>query len=374
MRRQLQATWGRALRKRVPWVTSSCTTTASTTATSIRFSRLSLRDFSGLAGGNSSDFVATLANDYLFVTTCPQKGRQAVARCAIEAGTTVFECRPLAKVVKESGSALNNVAAGTKLCAHCFGPLVDAQSAPFCSESCLAAAWAEGEEILSRCDTGALVRLSRDEGRLFPLLVARILGRILCEFKTNGGDSPTAKNVANLCFANFAAQIRDELVPDYNVVRSTFVGSGIIRAGDFDQVFPPEWYFRTIGSLQLNAFELSVAAAEASQLADSTVLRATALLPGAASMFNHSCQPTLLVSTEQSSSTRFVAAEALNSGDELCISYIGVRGSSPTEGADKQPNGNDNERVYLDSPTQARQDFLLDKYGFTCTCPRCRAE
>jgi hypothetical protein len=366
----------------------------------------------GSSGDPSADFLAGLANEFVAVaTTAQKKGRAAISRCDIPAGTTVWECLPLAKVVKPPAPGLRMV----EVCAHCFRPLSatsgrqeQQQHDQYCCERCRAAAWSHGEEILSRCDLGPLEQLHRATGRRFPLLAARLVGRMLCEFKNSRGTSPTAANVAHLCFARFAPQIRDELRADHALIRAAFVGSCIVRPADFDHLFPPEWYFRAVGSLQLNAFELVVnlgttaataadgdddAAATATATATGTgagtthassaaasiarELRASALLPGVASFFNHSCDPSLLVATDHSAVTRFVTARPILRGEELCISYIGGGGGSggggsgdslPSPAAASPVQSSPASVVSLDSPCATRRAFLVDKYGFTCSC------
>jgi len=313
-----------------------------------------------------STFVETLGNNYFEVTTSVTKGRQVVALRDIAAGTSVLQSSPLAKVLKLSSHSTTDA---TRVCAHCFqlySP--DAGHGQYCSESCLESAWAQGEEILSRCDDSRLQQLYVSEGRKFPLLVARLISRILCELKNNQGQSPTATNVAHLCFANFAEQLENELRKDYDLVKSMYLDTGIIRSDDFETLFPAQWFFRAIGSLQLNAFELSVAAGD-----NDPEIKASALLPGAASMFNHSCDPSLGVSTDRSATTHFVTQVPVSAGDELCISYIGG-GSDAQEMLYQQTSSEASPVTTLNSSFEERRSFLLDKYGFECDCPRCKAQ
>jgi hypothetical protein len=219
---------------------------------------------------------------------------------------------------------------------------------------------------------------------------------------------------------------------------------GVLRASDFSAVFPPLWYSRAIGSMQINCFALSVGAAVGGT-------SAAALLPGAASMFNHSCAPSVGVLTDQAVVTRFVTFEDVSAGDELCISYVPdsissgpraslslsssflsppppppppspprtpqpsrpqLRGQSPSSSSSRQSttasptgvhrgasgsssssaggtssSGSSSGRssrsqdvvdvavsVSLQSPLAERQEFLLDKYGFSCSCRKCVAE
>ncbi len=71
-----------------------------------------------------------------------------------------------------------------------------------------------------------------------------------------------------------------------------------------------------------------------------------------ASLFNHSCEPSLDLSYPFMDSTAvFTAARDIEPGDELTVSYLDVG-----------------------LPYEARQQHLAWSYGFACACARCREE
>ena len=77
--------------------------------------------------------------------------------------------------------------------------------------------------------------------------------------------------------------------------------------------------------------------------------RVSALLPGLASAFNHSCEPNVLISCGDTSHVTFVTGEEeVPAEAELCISYVD-----------------------LEIGRAERRELLLHKYGFECDCARC---
>lgn len=310
-------------------------------------------------------YTKSLSNEFLEVKNVSGRGRAVIAKTNIFVGDTILTCRPLAKVRKKSISQaqLNE----PNFCRHCFSLIDDDRQSRYCSENCNTRSFVEGEEILSRCDDTALRQISTDDGRNFPLLTARIVARILSEFKHNEGISQTATHVAHLCFAKFADEIKYELQKDYTVIKDMFTTASIIKSDDFELIFPKEWYFRAIGSLQINAFELYSQTTFNDRVHSVT---SSALLPLPASLFNHSCLPVLEVSTTASTETSFKAIHNISRGDELTISYL--PSSSKNQIVENTAKDTNEITPTLQSSKIQRQEFLQDKYGFKCLCDKCR--
>ena len=69
---------------------------------------------------------------------------------------------------------------------------------------------------------------------------------------------------------------------------SAFAAAGVANEPTLELFLPLARYKRLLGAAQLNAFELSL----------SSGATVSALLPGIASCFNHSCEPNVLISCD----------------------------------------------------------------------------
>ena len=262
------------------------------------------------------------------------KGRGLVALDRIAHGSTVLECTPMAHVLKSHGSAPTT-------CAECLAPMHSSVNASLsrdrtCTSACEAAYEERGGTMLDRVDVSGLKLLQEEQGRNFPLLIASLLSSLLADLKA--GQVPESWGPLELCFAEMHAEALPQIEAEHRTLLQSFTDAGLATLPTLELLMPIARYRRLLGAAQLNAFELTL----------SHGAKVSALLPQPASLFNHSCEPNVLISCGDTSSVSFVAEGSLAAGDELCISYIDV-----------------------DVDRKERQELLLHKYGFECTCPRC---
>ncbi|GIL48648.1 hypothetical protein Vafri_5121 [Volvox africanus] len=124
-----------------------------------------------------------------------------------------------------------------------------------------------------------------------------------------------------------------------------------------------EWFVGVMSRLHLNVFQVHnpLAGADPSDLAAAAAALVSDTAGGAssgsavyllASLFNHSCEPTLELSFPGLDGTAaFTAARDIAPGEELCVSYLDIG-----------------------LPVHVRRQHLEWSYGFVCGCPRCREE
>lgn len=194
--------------------------------------------------------------------------------------------------------------------------------------------------MIDRVDLEALHNLHLEQDRKFPLLIAKLLASLLAEVKRTSS-VPTRWDPLELCFAEMHEESAPQIESEHAQLLSAFADAGLADARTLELFLPRERYRRLLGACSLNSFELT--------LAHGAII--SALLPGVASCFNHSCEPNLLVSCGETAEVSFVAGADIAPGDELCITYMDVS-----------------------APVVERRDFLLHKYAFNCECRRCRAE
>ena len=266
---------------------------------------------------------------FLEVRDVAGRGRGVVATARIEAGAVLHRASPMSHVVKQRPEG------GPSLCRHCCAPLPSAAT-PFCSRACEGAFDARGGAILSRVDLGALHALHAEQGRKFPLHVASLLAALLAELRA--GRVPARWAPLELCYAELEPEALAQTDGEHAALVDAFVGAGVTTRETLDLLLPASRYRRLLGAAQLNAFEL--------KLSHGAVL--SALLPGTASAFNHSCAPSVLLACGETHEVAFVAGEPIEAGDEALISYVDC-----------------------EAPDAERQHTLLYKYGFACDCPRC---
>ena len=275
-----------------------------------------------------------------------EKGRGVVASRTIVDGEMLFQCMPMASVLKEEGQC-------DSLCVQCFSPIVGggvSGRTQYCSNACASHHEARGGLMLSRADLAPLHQLHAEQGRKFPLHIAQLLAGLLHELKATGR-VPEAWPPLELCYAELEdeAEVDSQVASEHLALLDAFDAAGLASRSTLELFLPEARYRRLLGAAQLNAFEL--------RLSHGAVV--SALLPGIASCFNHSCEPTVLISCGESTGVSFVAntvgvgagasGGTIAEGHELCISYID-----------------------LDAPAPERQHTLLHKYGFRCDCARCR--
>lgn len=262
------------------------------------------------------------------------RGRGLVATQPIMAGELIVECSPMAAVVK-SGKA----PAGMSACKHCFALTPsDAERSPaLCSSVCIAAFDAGPGSLLERVDLSQLQELHQSQGRKFPLLIAQLLAGLLAQIKS--GNVPKTWAPLELCFAELEPEAMRQIATEHEALCQAFEAADLTNSSTLQMLLPLSRYAQLLGAAQLNAFELQL----------STGFAISCLLTPTASCFNHSCNPNVLVACGDSArNVAFVAGVDIDSGCELCISYV------------------DTEARWED-----RRRLLLHKYGFECSCGRC---
>jgi hypothetical protein len=263
----------------------------------------------------------------IVVKSLPGKGRGVVALEDMPPGSKLLECTPLAHVLKTADGAR---------CLECLAP----SSSQHCSSSCAETYVARGGEMLNRVDLSGLQALHEEQGRKFPLLIASLLASLLAEMKYKGR-LPDAWAPLSLCWAELHPEAASQVENEHAILLNSFSAAGLANLPTLELFLPLARYRQLLGAAQLNSFELT--------LLDGA--RVSALLPGLASCFNHSCEPNVLMACGETSLTTFVAGEAIAAGDELCISYVD-----------------------LELDFGERHELLLHKYGFACQCSRCACE
>jgi hypothetical protein len=250
------------------------------------------------------------------------RGRGLIATQPIAAGSLVLTSTPVAQVVKQ---------APARACDRCLDETRD--GCAYCSPDCEDAAVAEGAALLARVDLSQLHAVHAEEGRKFPLMIAQLLGGLLEGLRRDKQPPPAWQAAMSLCYADLPPQATDLVESERLALLRAFAESGVSSSATLELLMPHERYARLLGAAQLNAFGITTARG--------AVL--TALLGGAASMLNHSCDPSVLVSHGADHSVGFVTDREVAPGDELTISYMG-----------------------LDSSCTERQELLTSKYGFAC--------
>ena len=195
--------------------------------------------------------------------------------------------------------------------------------------------------MLERVNLAPLRHLHATEGRKFPLLIAEMLAALLAELKRTR-QLPTSWEPLELCHAELHAEAEEQVFAEHAQLISAFADAGLANVPTLELFMPLARYRRLLGAAQLNAFELTL----------SHGAKVSALLPGLASCFNHSCAPNVLISCGATHEVAFVSGEEpIAPGAELCISYVD-----------------------LDAARAERQDLLASKYGFRCDCPVCQSQ
>ena len=309
-------------------------------------------DFYRVASRRCSTLASLVsAPTHLEVVSIASRGRGVRSTRALEQGATVLTAAPLGHVVTAFPSS--TVQSAADLCGVCARPRSGARGGMAqCESPCVRVTEPDGiraatAKLMLRCDWNELEVKRVEENRKFPLLIGALLARTLVELHRNGGGSsdaasPTMGLLQQLCFSTLPPELDELLTAEHAAVISVFADAGVVSASsDLEGIFPRELYVRLLGALQLNTFQVVEAGGSTR----------SAVLGGPASFFNHSCDPSLLMTANPGTGdTKFVAAIALPAETELCISYIDV-----------------------DQPGPARRAALDEKYGFQCNCARCEA-
>ena len=302
------------------------------------------------------------APDHLEVAVLgAERGRGVRCTRALQRGEVVLSAKPIGRAYTAWPSSVER----GDLCQVCARPRGggDRPGLPQCAPPCArvmspGSVDATTAKLVEQCDWSELEKLHREEGRKFPIIIGSILSRALVELHRYGGEaSPTMSLLGQLCFAELLPSVVDGagsdggaardlaalLAAEHSALLDVFAKAGVVaEAAELEGLFPLDAYVRSLGALQLNAFEVHSAHG----------VTFSAILDGCSSFFNHSCEPSLLVRPDKGSgATEFVAAADVAAGEELCISYIDVEQSGT-----------------------ARRRTLHEKYGFACKCSKCTTE
>jgi hypothetical protein len=319
----------------------------------------------------------------------PASGRGIIAAQDIPQGTIVHQESPM---LCTPPAAPGNAT----MCAACLRPVNCRQCGShiaFCSSECEDVARQDWFDIEESCDFAALREYCAAHGEKFPLLAARLACQVL-QRKTRAhggttqpsktGDAPCAtqencvttfrgdacRDLRQLCFVNLNvippqwksthALLHRGLAPALNALRQQQSNPNVTLSFD---PFDVDWYVDVLSRLHINAFRVDNVVLPLGSMDDPrALLKAASGLAGGdgnqqgsavfllASMFNHSCYPTLTVTWPGNDATAaFVAATDIPKHTELTITYI-----------DNEQSGS------------ARREALWHAYGFHCQCPKCR--
>eukprot|EP00002_Diphylleia_rotans_P004175 TRINITY_DN13003_c0_g1_i2.p1 TRINITY_DN13003_c0_g1~~TRINITY_DN13003_c0_g1_i2.p1 ORF type:complete len:354 (+),score=60.46 TRINITY_DN13003_c0_g1_i2:49-1110(+) len=287
---------------------------------------------------------------------------------ADQAGRGLFAARPLRKgaIIYQEEPFVSALVAyesqddSSPRCKHCTKPMQEQTllSAPschrcsdlFCSSACQQESQDIGHSLYCGKESTLLSKLKAQHSlqnmqqaghdtnsespvhpQLFPMLISKIMGRMLSDLKQNGSFDASWGLLQHLMWAN-QEPVKAQWQPSYNILAETLFQK------NYDQLFTMDWYLRTTGILHLNTF--SVPSSTHYHIALYIV----------ASFHNHDCDPNVLTKFSNGNIQLF-AARDINPGEELLISYA-------------------HDDTLTDSQ---RNTHLWMNYGFKCTCSKCLA-
>eukprot|EP01135_Chromosphaera_perkinsii_P007453 Nk52_evm5s859 gene=Nk52_evmTU5s859 len=307
-------------------------------------------------------YLVQLANNTpTAIKIVPEKGRGLFATRSFKAGEVVYREMPF---VAQSVLLRKPIC-----CSQCLKPFPRVKSKEssirendvlLCSNTCKNTAFDQYGH-LSVGENNSMddfVEYCYSVERKFPILVARIMGRIIEDVRKNASVSKTVTPLSHLSYADIpTSKIPHEWVEDYAAFKKSFlVGS---KNAEF---FTVEWFVRMLSMLNLNSFRVEIetdsdienedSEDDVGRLTNETVNTGTALY-FLSSFINHDCSPNLRGHWPCSSEMFLISNRDIREGEELTVSYI----------ANQQ-----NMRV------GERRDFLHWAYGFECQCPLCVKE
>ncbi|KAK4281777.1 hypothetical protein QN277_013230 [Acacia crassicarpa] len=152
--------------------------------------------------------------------------------------------------------------------------------------------------------------------------------------------------------ASLTPEMISELEEGFALLRNAFTKTLV---SDEDIAFlSKEWYINVLARIRINAFRVELAgglyddllsSAVASVEAEAAVGNAVYILP---SFYNHDCDPNAHIIWIDNADAKLKALRNVEEGEELRICYIDAS-------------------LDLD----ARQELLLQGFGFHCNCDRC---
>ncbi|KAI9005725.1 hypothetical protein DFJ74DRAFT_398649 [Hyaloraphidium curvatum] len=213
----------------------------------------------------------------------------------------------------------------------------------FCSVPCRDAALSRYNKFLSspRRSWPALFSACQTSGRVYPLLVSRLMALVLLNLsRTRTYSDPTADLVYD------KEHSKDDSVADYGVVTRT-----ILTEQGQSSLFNLTFFLRKASMLNLNAISITMPGP------DGLWERVGTGIFMETSMINHACNPNLDVQFSAGMDGQPVMLHAtanrdIREGDQLFISYVDA-----------------DTGIFAD--VDQRQAFLRAAYGFQCRCERC---
>lgn len=282
----------------------------------------------------------------------PGLGRGLFAATDIPQGTVILEEEPLVSTAPVSKKGL--------WCAGCLRPEFIAQESTLC-QSCGedSASW---RSLFAGMDWGALHSFCVEHGnQKFPLLVSKLACmKIQEDIYGMGGDDFRTSDMSSLCHV----RVLDDSIPQqwrdsYDALMTSF--ESISGAPDCVSL---SWYIDMMSRIHVNAFRVDIVDVGSRSMGEEggySALLKQHLTVGResgsavyvlASMFNHSCIPSVGVSFPRNThAIRLTAERDIPRHEQLCVSYIDS-----------------------DAPVAERQQLLEFSYGFRCECEMCQEQ
>jgi hypothetical protein len=273
-------------------------------------------------------------------------GRFAVANRRVAAGETVLRTTPYAAAVYDVLFA--------KICQRCFThrpglltlavPCAGCSATWYCSQDCRSS-----DEPLHAIECAPLGRALEDIGTSYDVdqrteirLVLRILSRAMLEWRDPARLQPPDATPARWTFSDYLLLSDGRARLPSRILRALHpLAEHLFALGPWRTVSDAGQILNVLLKARENTFTIP--------LARSVSAGSGVYLD--ASLFNHSCQPTLgIFPVPGSSALEFVALDDLAEGDMFTLDYVGY------------------------GDLRERRTYLIDSFGFLCDCHRCRRE
>ncbi|KAI9090652.1 hypothetical protein K1719_028505 [Acacia pycnantha] len=268
-------------------------------------------------------------------------GRGVFATRAIGAGDLIHTAKPF--LSHPSPSAIHSV------CYFCLRKLRNSTKpedagVSFCSDECKERS-KEFYDVEMKVNWMAFDDYCRTHGLKYPFLVKRLACLI-----TSGVASIDSLDI--LQPASLTPEMILELEEGFALLRNAFTKT--LVAYEDIAFLSKEWYISVLARIRINAFRVELAgglyddllsSAVASVEAEAAVGNAVYILP---SFYNHDCDPNAHIIWIDNADAKLKALRNVEEGEELRICYIDAS---------------------LDR--DARQELLLQGFGFHCNCDRC---
>ncbi|KAJ4823883.1 Histone-lysine N-methyltransferase atxr4 [Turnera subulata] len=274
------------------------------------------------------------------VSVTESAGRGVFATRRIGAGDLIHTAKPL---LTHPSLSANNAA-----CYFCLRKLTpgesQGQTVAFCGQDCKEKAKVF-YDVEAKADWAAFDEYCRTQGLKYPLLVKRLACMVL-------SGAAAADSLDILQPAYLTPEMVLQMQEGFGLLRSSFSKANI--ADEQMTFLTNQWYNGVLARLRINAFRIELAmgsygdllaSASACVEAEAAVGNAVYMLP---SFYNHDCDPNAHIVWIDNANARLKALHDVEADEELRICYIDA-------GMDRD----------------ARQNILLQGFGFKCNCLRC---